>query len=160
MSAEIRPCPTCRGEAELHSVTSASGREEPLAVTLRALPVQRCRHGHVHFTSVDFPLTVLEHLLKEDEKQLPAAEKKGFIFKKFQCAQCDRELLPEADHRHSFEVEMTLPDVKAFIVELSMPVYKCAQCGKEQLHSLDEIRDHTPGALARAFEAAGVAREA
>lgn len=160
MSAEIRPCPTCRGEAALHTIDTASGREDPLGVTLRALPVQRCEQGHTHFTSIEFPMTVLEHLVKKDEMQLPAAEKKGFIFKKFQCAQCNQELLPAADHRHSFEIEMTLPRVKPFIVELNMPVYKCAGCGKEQLHSLDEIRDHTPGALARAFEAAGIAREA
>lgn len=159
MSAENRPCPTCRGEAAPHTIESASGRDDPLGVTLHGLPVQRCPEGHTHFTSLDFPVKVLEHLVKEDEQQLPAAEKKGLIFKKFQCGDCSGELLPSPDHRHTFEVQMALPEEKPFTVELSMPVYRCGGCGKEQLHSLDEIRKHTPQALAKAFEAAGIARE-
>ena len=114
---------------------------------------------HTHFVSADFARQLLEHLVKEDEKQLPAAEKKGLIFKHFHCASCDQELLPKPDHRHVFEVELVLPDVAPFIVQLSMPVYKCAGCGMEQLHSLNEIQSHTPGALTKAFEEASIARE-
>jgi hypothetical protein len=37
-----------------------------------------------------------------------------------------------------------------------MPVYKYTACGKEQLHSLKEIRKLTPTAMAHAFEAANI----
>ncbi len=160
MGAQNRPCPSCRGDTTLEKVQEATGREDPLAVTLRGLPVLRCGEGHVHFTAVDFPLKLLEHLVKEDEKELPHAQKKGIIFKHFHCEDCNEELQAKPDHRHVFEVEMKMPDVAPFIVDLSMPVYKCGGCGKQQIHNLDELKEHTPGALARAFEAAGVQREA
>ncbi len=160
MNATHRPCPSCRGETTLEVVPEACGRDDPLEVTLRALPVLRCAGGHTHFVTIDFPLKLLEHLVREDEKELPAAEKKGLIFKHFLCADCGEELLPKPDHRHVFEVDLDLPDVVPFTVKLSMPVYRCGGCSKEQLHSLAEIQGHTPGALAKAFEAAEIAREA
>ncbi len=159
MHATNRPCPSCRGETTLETVPDTSGQEDPLEVTLRALPVLRCPRGHTHFITIDFPIRLLEHLVTEDEKQLPAAEKKGLIFKHFLCADCGEELLPKPDHQHTFEVNLELPDVTPFVVRLSMPVYRCSGCAKEQLHSLAEIQGHTPGALAKAFEAAGIARE-
>ncbi len=159
MKATNRPCPSCRAETTLGVVQDSSGQDDPLEVTLRALPVLRCAQGHTHFVTIDFPRKLLEHLVKEDERQLPAAEKKGLIFKHFLCADCGEELLPKPDHRHMFEVDLDLPDVAPFVVQLSMPVYRCSGCAKEQLHSLIEIQSHTPGALAKAFEAAGIARE-
>jgi len=159
MDSTLRPCPSCRSDTTLSTVEDTSGRDDPLEVTLRGLTVMRCAQGHTHFVSREFPLKLLEHLVKEDEKQLPAAEKKGLIFKHFHCAACKTELLPKPDHRHAFEVDLSLPDVAPFVVALSMPVYKCPDCGKEQLHALDEIQGHTAGALTKAFEAAGIARE-
>jgi hypothetical protein len=37
-----------------------------------------------------------------------------------------------------------------------MPVYKCSACGKEQMHSLKEVRKLTPAAMAHAFEDANI----
>ena len=160
MSAQTRPCPTCRGETTAQPIDSMSGHEHPLQVTVRGMTVQRCAAGHTHFVAIDFPLTVLKHLVDEDEAALPAGEKKGLIFKHFHCQDCHQELAAKPDHRHTFSVQVALEGVDPFGVDLEMPVYRCPGCGKEQLHSLDEIREHTPAALAQAFQDGGIAREA
>ncbi len=160
MDTPLRPCPTCHGETAPHVIESMRGEELPLAVTVRGMTVMRCADEHTHFVSIDFPLKVLNHLVEEDEATLPAGRKKGFIFKHFHCRECDHELAPKADHRHAFSAEVDIGIVTPFSVEFDMPVYKCPACGTEQLHSLDDIREHTPMALANAFRDAGIAREA
>jgi len=159
MSDSERPCPTCKSETERHRIDTARGLEDPLAVTVHGLPVLRCGEGHVHFVAMDYPLKLVEHLMKEDEPELPAADRKGLLFRKSVCHDCGAALEAEADHRHTFEVSVVLDDDPPVGVELSMPVYRCSGCGKQQLHSLDELREHTPGALAKAFESGGIARE-
>ncbi len=49
-----------------------------------------------------------------------------------------------------------MPEIDPIGVDLTMPVYRCSACGKEQLHSLKEIRKLTPEALAHAFQAADI----
>lgn len=152
----IRTCTKCRQEMTLQHVESASGNDKPLALTLRRLPVFACANGHRQFLHPEFAYRVLQHLTDEDEPKLPISNEKGLVFKHFLCADCGAELQPKADHQHTFSVELTLPDAPPFAVDLTMPVYRCAACGMEQLHSLKEIRSHTPAALVEAFRAAGI----
>ena len=46
--------------------------------------------------------------------------------------------------------------VAPFRIELTVPVYRCAACSQQQLHSLKEVRSRTPEALAQAFHAADI----
>lgn len=52
--------------------------------------------------------------------------------------------------------DVALVDFEPFRVELTVPVYRCKKCSREQLHSLKEVRSRTPEALAQAFRAAGI----
>lgn len=78
------------------------------------------------------------------------------MFRHFHCQACGRELEPRPDHRHTFTLRPDLTDQPGLEVDLTMPVFHCTGCGKEQLHSLDEVHRLTPMALAHAFQGAGI----
>lgn len=151
-----KPCTRCHGETELTVIDSTEGEAEPLVVAIRNLPVATCAQGHRQFVRPEFPAQLLDHLTTQDEPNLPAGDEKGLIRKHYLCEGCGAELEPKPDHRHTFSVDVALKDLDPIRVELTMPVYKCTACDKEQLHSLKEIRKRTPQALAHAFQAAEI----
>jgi DNA-directed RNA polymerase subunit RPC12/RpoP len=151
-----RPCARCRAETERTVIDSTAGEADPLAISIHGMPVLACPRGHVQFVHNEFPRRLLERLLEEDEARLPAGEEKGVLFKHFRCSNCGTELAHTPDHRETFAVDVALQDASPFKVELTMPVYRCPECEKEQIHSLKEIRKHTPQALAHAFQAADI----
>jgi DNA-directed RNA polymerase subunit RPC12/RpoP len=151
-----RNCDRCHTETEPTTVDSVRGESDPLRIILHGLPLLKCPEGHSQFIRPEFGAELLEHLIQEDEPELPAGEVKGLILKKYLCESCGEELEPKPDHRHSFSIEVPLEEIDPIRVELSMPVYRCSSCGKEQLHSLREVRKLTPAALAEAFKNADI----
>jgi hypothetical protein len=151
-----KPCARCRAETERAVIDRTTGEADPLAIAIRGMPILACPHGHRQFVHHEFPRRLLARLLEEDEAKLPAGEEKGVLFKQFRCGNCGTELAPTPDHRETFAVDVALQDLSPFKVELTMPVYRCPECEREQIHSLKEIRKHTPEALAHAFQAAEI----
>lgn len=149
-------CNQCRAETEITIVNFADGEADPLRIRLREFPLRACPEGHRQFVHPEFAIKLLRHLTEEDEPQLPTGVEKGLIMKKYLCESCGETLEPKPDHRHTFSFKIALEDLDPFGVDLSMPVYKCSACGKEQLHSLKEVRKLTPTAMAHAFEAADI----
>ncbi len=149
-------CNQCHAETEITIVNFADGDADPLRIRLKEFSLRACPEGHRQFVRPDFAVELLQHLTEEDEPELPAGEEKGLIMKKYLCESCGEALEPKPDHRHIFSIEVRLEDLNPFGVDLSMPVYKCSACGKEQLHSLKEVRRLTPTAMAHAFEAAKI----
>lgn len=152
-----RRCAICKADTEAARLAQTHGEDAPLVVTVHDMPVLECPHGHRQFASADFPLLLLDHLMEHDEPQLPASEAKGMLFKHYHCATCGTELATGADQPHTFRIEVALPDCAPFNIDLTVPVHRCQNCGHEQLHSLKEVRKHTPAALAHAFKAAEIA---
>lgn len=151
-----RSCDQCRGETEMTVIGFADGESDPLRIRLKDFPLLRCQQGHRQFVRPHFGAELLQHLTEEDEPGLPAGEVKGLFKKQYLCESCGEELEPKPDHRHTFSISVKLEELDAFGVDLSMPVYKCSACGREQLHSLKEVRKLTPTAMAHAFDAAGI----
>lgn len=149
-------CNRCRADTEITIVNFADGEADPLRIRLKEFPLRACPEGHRQFVRPEFAVELLQHLTEEDEPTLPAGKEKGLIMKKYLCEGCGEALEPKPDHRHTFSIDITLEDLDPFAVDLSMPVYKCSACGKEQLHSLKEVRKLTPAAMAHAFEAADI----
>jgi hypothetical protein len=157
MTDTYRSCRTCHTATAPRKLEPATGEEKALTVTVRGLNVLVCANGHRQFVDAGFPLRLLNHLVEEDEAKLPAGAEKGVLmFKHFHCQDCGRELEPKPDHRHSFNIEPGLPDQPDLRIDLTMAVYHCTGCGKEQVHSLAELRKLTPAALVHAFQAAGI----
>ena len=157
MTTNPRRCPICKSETAPARLTSLSGEDSPLAVTVRGMPVLECTNGHRSFPLADFPLLLLDHLLEQDEPKLPVSQAKGLVFKQYSCSKCGTGLSTSDDHPHTFHVDVELPELPAFGVDLKLPVSRCSRCGREQLHSLKELKAHTPAALAHAFKAAQLA---
>lgn len=156
MTEPTRSCTTCHCETALCRLEPFSGEEKALAVTIHGLTALACANGHRQFLRADFALELLDHLVEKDEAGLPAGEEKGLLFKHFMCADCGQELQPKPDHRHTFAIEPGIADHPGLRVDLTIAVYRCGGCGKEQLHSLKEVRKLTPAALAHAFKSAGL----
>jgi|DewCreStandDraft_4_1066084.scaffolds.fasta_scaffold16111_2 DNA-directed RNA polymerase subunit RPC12/RpoP len=149
-------CAICRQPSEPARIEEVTGAEKELKVTLRGMPVLVCANGHRHFVNPDFPLLLLDHLTELDEPKLPAGAEKGLIVRHFVCSDCGGELQAQPDHEHTFSFDVGLPQIDAFAVGLTTPVYRCSQCGREQVHSLRSLRKLTPAALAHAFKAAQI----
>lgn len=157
MTDTYRSCRTCHTATAPKKLEAIAGDEKALALTVHGLNVLVCSNGHKQFVDAAFPLRLLNHLVEEDEVRLPAGEEKGVLmFKHFHCRECGRELEPKPDHRHTFTIRPGLPDQPELGVDLTMAVYHCTACAKEQLHSLAELRRLTPAALVHAFQAAGI----
>jgi len=151
-----RNCPQCRGGTEPMVVDTAAGEAKALEIAIHGMPVLVCPKGHRQFAQRDFPRWLLDSLLKEEEAKLPAGKETGLIFKHFHCGACGAELESESAHRHTYAVDVSLENTAPIKVELTMPVYRCPSCEKEQIHSLNEVRKQTPEALAHAFQAANI----
>jgi hypothetical protein len=159
MATKLRVCVRCRSATNLQRLGPVSGEVKGLLVTVHGLPVLTCSNGHRQFIHREFPLQLLERLVDKDEVELPAGEEKGMLFKHFYCKACDAELLPKPDHRHTFTIDVSFPDIDSFRIDLTMPVYKCSGCGKEQLHSLKEVQSRTPAALVHVFQASEIGHD-
>ena len=150
-----RLCVRCRTQTEPAVLESAAGEAAPLALQLRRMPVLACRAGHRQFVRPQFASELIEHLMAADQTPIPAGEEKGLIFKHYYCS-CGGELGKAADRRETYGFDVTLAEFEPFRVELTVPVYRCPKCSREQLHSLKEVHSRTPQALAQAFRAAGI----
>lgn len=156
MTTRTRLCPVCKVELAWRELDEISGQEGELAVAVHRLPVLECPNGHRQFANEDFALLLLDHLVEQDEAKLPASEAKGMLIKHYHCSSCGERLDSPAAKR-TFHVDVELPDIKPFDVELTLPVHRCARCGREQIHSMKELRSLTPAALAHAFKSAHIA---
>lgn len=155
-----RKCSICKEGLSPGTLPEISGEEGPVALKVHRLPVLECPNGHLQFAHPDFPLLLLDHLIESDEKKLPVSATKGMLFKHHHCASCGEALGDAAGLRRSFKMDVELPDMPPFDVELTVPVHRCSRCGHEQLHTLKEVRSRTPAALAHAFKAAAIAAPA
>jgi hypothetical protein len=153
-------CPICKGAVQPGTLPEISGQEGPLALKVHHLPVLECPNGHRLFPNPDFPLLLVDQLVEGDEMKLPASTAKGMLLKQYYCASCGDKLADSVDAQRTFHIDVQMPQLEPFDVELTMPVHRCARCGHEQLHSLKEVRSRTPAALAHAFKAAAIAAPA
>lgn len=151
-----RPCPLCEAPLAPARLPHFSGDEAPLRVTLRAMPALQCATHHTYFVKPSFPLWLTQHLVTRDEAGLPTARSSGRFFRSYACAACGAKLAARPDHRYSFWFDLAFEGEAPFAVEITMPVFRCAGCGVEQIDSLDRLRALTPAALVHAFKGAGI----
>ncbi len=145
-------CRTCGGAMSLQAL-DAHGKDGPLTLRARGMPVARCPRNHATPIDDDFMLWLIREL-KERQGTLPAATAQGMVFKKYLCA-CGKELAGKSERTQAFPLELAYEGAPAFKVDVEMPVYRCAGCGKEQLRSHKAVRSHTSQAIASLHDAAG-----
>lgn len=151
--ADTVNCKQCDTSMQPQSISSVSGENGVLKVSIADFPVLVCERGHRNFLSGDFPLRLLKEITAREKALLPSGKKKGLLFSKYHCGKCG-ELLAVENQPRPFEFDVRLTDIPQLRVALTMPVYKCASCGQEQLRDQGEIEGLAPTALAHAFQAA------
>ena len=156
MDAPAKPCPLCASPLKPTILPLIAGNEAPLRLTVHGMPALACAKAHTYFVKPDFALWLMNHLVEEDEATLPAGDATGLLFKAYLCHDCGKPLSPKPDHVHAFNLPLAYEGEPEFRVEVAMPVFRCGACGKEQIHSLGEVRKLTPAALVDAFRGAGI----
>jgi hypothetical protein len=156
MDASAKPCPACASPLKHTTLPLIAGNEPPLRLTVHGMPALACARAHVYFVKPDFALWLMNHLVDEDEATLPAGDATGLLFKAYLCHDCGKPLSAKPDHVHAFNLPLAYAGEPEFRVEVAMPVFRCDACGKEQIHSLGEVRKLTPAALVDAFKGAGI----
>jgi ribosomal protein L37AE/L43A len=154
MEAGTIICKKCKSEMHIKPLSSVTGEEGGVKVTFRNLPALACTQDHRRFVRPDFPAQLLDRLATE--VKVPAGEIRGMVFKSYHCGSCGEKLAGAAPAPKTFEFDLSLKGVEPFGVALTVPVYACPSCRKEQVRSLAEVIERTPAAMARAFQAAGI----
>ena len=154
MALKIPHCPMCSGACELRTVPAVSGEGGNLKLTVRELPVFQCPKNHKMPVHRDFMIWLIREI-RERETQIAAGKEQGMIFKKHLCGSCGKELgaKPERQQAHPFELKFE--ELAPFKLEIEMPLYKCAGCGKEQIRSAKELHGKVPAAIVGVNDAAG-----
>jgi hypothetical protein len=127
-----------------------------MRIALRGLPVLACGVPHRHFAGREFPLWLLDALVDGEIPKIPAGETKGLLFRKHVCGGCGAQLALPGEERRTFSFSLAWKQTPAFTVDVTVPLYRCAGCGREQAGSREELAKLAPNALVHAFKAAGL----
>jgi hypothetical protein len=153
---EGKPCPLCQAPLTARTLPDTPGDEAPMRLTLRGFPVFACAAPHRYFLGQQFPIWLLNTMLDGEIAKIPAGVDKGLLFKKHSCGGCGAVLPSAAGEPRTFSSSLAWEKSPPFTVEVTVPVYRCAGCGREQARSGPELAKLLPAALVHAFKAAGL----
>lgn len=140
----------------LQPVDPVFGEQGVLKVVLLQLPALACINQHRRFAMPDFPRLLIDRVVGEEMATLPAARARGWLFKRYACGGCGAKLRSGEGREETFDFDIALAELPPLRVEVTVPLYTCASCGKEQIRSLGKMRKLVPAAMAHAFRAAGL----
>jgi hypothetical protein len=154
--AEGKPCPLCEAALAARRLKEVQGDESPMRLTLRNLPVLACEAPHRYFVGHGFPVWLLNALLEVELPKIPAGKAKGLLFRKYACCDCGAILPSGSGGARIFTAALAWKQTPAFQADISIPLYRCPSCGREQARSGEEIAKLLPAALVHAFKSAGI----
>mgnify|MGYP001099810393 FL=1 len=150
------PCPLCEAPLAAIRIHEAAGDEAPLRLTLRDLPVLGCPAPHRYFVGQGFPIWLLNALVDGELAKIPSGVEKGLLFRKCACGGCGAVLPAAGGEPRTFSSSLAWKETPGFTVDVTVPVFRCAGCGREQARSGAELANLLPAALVHAFKAAGL----
>lgn len=148
-------CSECGTAMTLQPGDPVFGSSGALKVVLLHLPELVCVNQHRRFATADFPGRLLERVRGEEMAKLPAAAARGWLIKRYACGECGAKLRGESEEE-TFDFDIALEDLPPLRVEVTVPLARCAGCGKAQVRSLAGLRKLLAPAMAQAFRAAGL----
>jgi len=152
-----KTCRQCGSEVALTRLEHVQGEKTGVRVEFEGMPAYSCARGHRRFLTPDFPMRLIERLLKADGAlAAPHAVKKGLIRKHYHCPGCGGELGAEPGTHASARHNVALSESAPFDVGLTVALFRCGACGRDCLHPADEVRTALMEAAADAFRAANV----
>ena len=154
MALKVPRCAKCVSPCELKTLPSVSAEDGSLRLTLLDLPLFACGKNHKVPVHRDFMLWLIQQI-REREPQIAAGKEEGMIFKKHLCGACGKELAPKPERRQAYPYELKYEELAPFKIEIEMPLYKCAGCGKEQIRSTRDLHGHVAQAIVGVNDSAG-----
>lgn len=154
MAIKLSHCPMCSGARALKTLAEIAAEDGPLRISLRDFPVLQCPKNHKGPVHSDFMIWLIQQI-REREGQVAAGKEQGMLFKKHLCGGCGKELAAKPDRRQAFAYALKFEELAPFQLELEMPLYKCAGCGKEQIRSTKDLHGHVANAIVGIHDSAG-----
>jgi DNA-directed RNA polymerase subunit RPC12/RpoP len=154
MALKIPRCARCSSTSELKALPSVSAEDGPLRVTVLGMPVFDCAKNHKALVHADFLLWLIREI-RAREGQIAAGKEEGLILKKHRCGDCGKDLAPKPERRQAFPYELKYEELAPFKLEIEMPLYRCAACGKEQIRSTKDLHGHVAQAMVGINDGAG-----
>lgn len=152
-----KTCRQCGNEVALMRLERIEGENTGIRVEMEGLPAYSCARGHRRFLTPDFPMRLIEQLVKTDGVFTGAhAVKKGLLRKHYHCPGCGGELTSASETPATAKRKIEIQDGAAFEVGLTVPQFRCASCARDVLHPEEEMRGALMEAAATAFRAASI----
>lgn len=150
-------CRQCNADTSLTHFEQIDGEDGAIRVSIRGLTALDCVNGHKRFLTPDFPLKLIETLLKiEGLVSAPPAVEKGFFRKHQHCPDCGQELPAEPSSTANARTDLDLPDVAPLAVEVELPLYRCPGCSQETTLPKPGVERGIMQAVANAFRSADI----
>jgi DNA-directed RNA polymerase subunit RPC12/RpoP len=154
MTNELKPCKECGSETIVTTLASFSGEEGPVTVTIDGMPAVVCAHNHRRFLYADFAPMLLDFVADPEKfAPQPPAVKRGLIKKHYHCSGCGAELPADSTTTSAHSVDAIFKRAAPFTIMLNVALYKCEQCGREQVRSNDELSESVVKAISHGFRA-------
>jgi hypothetical protein len=153
---EGKACPLCETPLAARTLPETLGDEAPMRLALRGFPVFACAAPHRYFVGQQFPVWLLNAMTDGELAKIPAGVEKGLLFKKYACGGCGAVLPASGGEPRTFSSKLAWNSTPGFEVDVTVPVFRCGGCGREQARSGPELVKLLPAALVHAFKAAGL----
>jgi DNA-directed RNA polymerase subunit RPC12/RpoP len=124
---------------------------------IEGMPAMQCAEGHKRFVAPEFAVKMMEALLADPLVPLEGAAQKGLLKKRYCCPGCGQELGAGDHGRVAAKRVLEMKGLNAFGVQVDLPKYRCAACGRESVEPKDAMVDDLMKASVQAFRSAEVA---
>jgi hypothetical protein len=157
MTSPSKPCTACGGEAKITTLGSFSGEEGPVTVIVDGMPAMVCAKNHKRFLYPEFVARLMDFVADPEKiAPQPPAVKRGLIKKHYHCNGCNAELPASSAKKSECALEPIFKNAPPFKIVIRVALYKCEQCGREQVRSNEELAGSAFKAIAHGFRAADI----
>jgi len=157
MQLNTMRCKECKGEMSLRALEPIDGEQHGVHMRIEGMPAMQCAEGHKRFVAPEFAVKMMEALMADRLVPLDGAKEKGLLKKRYCCPGCGRELGADGEGRVEAKRVLEMKGLEPFGVQVELPKYRCASCGRESTEPRDALRDDLMKASVQAFRAAEVA---
>lgn len=150
-------CRQCNAAVEPLRLERVEGEDSGIHIWLEGLPAIECANSHKRFPTAEFPLKFIETMLKsEDLITAEPAVEKGLFRKHAHCPGCGQQLPEQSTSASTNQVRVNIDEFDPVAVELAMPLFKCAGCGKDATLPKKGVERGVMQAVANAFRSADI----
>jgi len=150
-------CKECKGVMSLRALEPIDGEQHGVHMRIEGMPAMQCAEGHKRFVAPEFAVKMMEALMADKLVPLESAAQKSLLKKRYCCPGCGQELRADGAGRVETRRVLEMKGLEPFGVQVDLPKYRCAACGRESVEPRDAMVDDLMKASVQAFRAAEVA---